>query len=86
MNRQKLEPGSLRIVYLFQHQLTFTLGLGKNNVKNNKYEKSCIIFLRTPIVTFDTVFFENVLPALIKRIQFNCSCISYLLLTIQHNV
>ena len=33
MKRQKLEPGSLHIVYLFQHQLTFTAGLG-NHKKN----------------------------------------------------
>ena len=42
-------------------------------------------FLRTPFVTSDTVF-ENILPAVIKRIKFNCSFISDLLLTIRHNV
>ena len=30
MKRQKLEPGSLHIVYPFQHQLTFTSGLGNH--------------------------------------------------------
>ena len=29
---------------------------------------------------------ENVLPAMMKRIKFNCSFISDLLLTIRHNV
>ena len=31
MKRQKLELGSLHIVYPFQHQLTFTSGLGNHN-------------------------------------------------------
>ena len=34
MKRQKPEPGSLHSVYLFQHQLTFTSGLG--NYKKKK--------------------------------------------------
>ena len=38
MKRQKLEPGSLHIVYLFQHQLTFTPGLG-NHKKTLSYGK-----------------------------------------------
>ena len=38
MERQKLEPGSLHIVYPFQHQLTFTSGLG-NHKKNCLMEK-----------------------------------------------
>ena len=42
-------------------------------------------FLRTPFVTSDT-FFENVLPAMMKRIKFNCGFISDLLLTIRNNV
>ena len=67
MKRQKLEPGSLHIVYLFHHQLTFTSGLG-NHKKNFILWKSCMNFLRTPFVTSDTVF-VNVLPAMMKRIK-----------------
>ena len=37
MKRQKLEPGSLYILYLFQHQLTFKSGLG--NHKKISYGK-----------------------------------------------
>ena len=51
------------IVYLFQHPLIFTSGLG--NKENNLSDKqSCINFL----VTFETVFFisENVLSAIIQ--------------------
>ena len=33
-------------------------------------------FLKTPFVASDT-FFENVLPAMMKSIKFNCSSISY---------
>ena len=38
MKRQKLKPGLLHNVYLFQHQLTFTSGLG-NHKKTLSYEK-----------------------------------------------
>ena len=48
MKRQKMEPGSLCIVYLFQHQLTFTLGLGnKKDTLSNK--QSC------PFGSFDSL-------------------------------
>ena len=32
------------------------------------------------------IVFENVLPAMVKRIKFNCSFMLYLLLSIQHNI
>ena len=54
MKRQKLEPGSLHIVYPLKHQLTFTSGLG--NHKKDILWKSCMNFLRTPFVSSDTVF------------------------------
>ena len=38
MKIQKLEAGLLHIVYLSQHQLTFTPGLG-NHKKTLSYEK-----------------------------------------------
>ena len=41
MQGQKMEPGSVYIVNLFQHPLTFTSGLG--NKENNLSDKqSCI--------------------------------------------
>ena len=43
MKRQKLKPGLLHIAYLFQHQLTFTSGLGnhkKNYLMKKLYELS----------------------------------------------
>ena len=73
MLRQNMEPGSLCIVYLFQYQLTFKTGLGnKENTLSGK--QCCINFYRTPLVTFETVFFRImyclILPAMMKRIKF----------------
>ena len=50
------------------------------------YKQSCINFKNMHFVTFDTVIFENVLSTMMKRIKFNCSFISYMLLSIQHNI
>ena len=70
MLRQKMEPGWLYIVYLFQHHLKLTLGLG--NEENSLSDKqSCNNFCRTPLITVETVFVsENVLPAMVKRMKF----------------
>ena len=54
--RQKMEPGSLCVVYLFQHQLTFTSGLG-NKESTLSDKQNCINFYRSPLVTFETSFF-----------------------------
>ena len=43
MLRQKVEPGSLCSVYLFQHQLKFTSGLG-NEENSLSDKKICINF------------------------------------------
>ena len=68
MSREKNEPGSLCIVYLFQHQLKFITVLG--NEENSLIDKqSCISFLRTFLVTFETVFTEIVLHAMMKHIK-----------------
>ena len=50
----------------FQYQLSIKSGLGnKENTLSDK--QSCINFKRTPLVTFETVFFsDNVLPDLAR--------------------
>ena len=57
MLRQKMEHGSLCIVYLFLHQLTFTSGLGnKENTLSDK--QSCMnILIGLPLLHLKQSFF-----------------------------
>ena len=57
MLRQKMDTGSLCIVYLFLHQLTFTSGLGnKENTLSDKH--SCMnILIGLPLLHLKQFFF-----------------------------
>ena len=74
MKRQKKEPGSL-CVHFVSISASINIYTGFRKLKNALSDKqSCFNFQRTSIVNFDAVFFsENVLPALIKCIKFDCT-------------
>ena len=83
MKRQKMEPGSFCIMYLFPHRLTFASGLGnKKKQHRHFYLINKVVFTfkgRLILLLIQFFFSEYVLPAVMQRIKFNCS--SFILVT-----